>query len=204
MNDGGEDLLTAIPDALLLRRFYQGDEASFETLFQRHYDMVYGVLFRLTGTREQAEDLAQEVFLKLTRGPLAYGDNIAGWLYRVAVNSGYNALRESARRGRRERIAAGDEPSSVPGPEEEAQRRAIQARVRWALARIPARSAKLLVLREAGFSYRELAEIVGVAPGSVGTLLARAQAALARAYHERDGLLAGHDSPGSEGKGQPR
>lgn len=188
MNNGGDDLLTAIPDALLLWRFYQGDEASFEALFQRHYDMVYGVLFRLTGTREQAEDLAQEVFLKLSRGRLAHGENVAGWLYRVAVNTGYNALRESARRGRRERIAAADEPGSAPGPEEEAQQRAIQVRVRRALARIPARSAKLLVLREAGFSYRELAEIVGVAPGSVGTLLARAQAALIRAYHEEDSL----------------
>lgn len=176
--------LAIVPDALLLRRFYEGDEASFEALFVRHYDMVYGVLFRLTGTRHEAEDLAQEVFLKLHQRPLRHGENVAGWLYRVAVNTGYNALRAAQRREKRERIA-GQEVSLPPNPEDEFARRETQRRVRGALAKIPPRAAKLLVLREVGFSYRELAEIVGVAPGSVGTLLARAQQAFRAAYDDR-------------------
>jgi RNA polymerase sigma-70 factor (ECF subfamily) len=181
-----DEPLTAIPDALLLRRFREGDEASYEVLFKRHYDMVYGVLYRLTGTRQEAEDRAQEVFLKLYRYPLRHDQNVAGWLYRVAVNTGYNALRAEQRRAARERIAA-REAEPPPRTEEEVTRREATRRVRAALAAIPSRAAKLLILRESGFSYRELADIVGVAPGSVGTLLARAQKAFHKAYQEREG-----------------
>ncbi len=177
----GDDHLTAQTDSLLLRRFLAGDQASFEELFTRHYPMVYGVLYRLAGSREEAEDLAQEVFVKLYRIPLRSGDNVAGWLYRVALNTGYNALRASARRGRREAIA-GRDGAPGPLPEEEAQRRELARGVREALLRIPERDARLLVLSESGFNYREIAEVIGVAAGSVGTLLARARKAFLSAY----------------------
>lgn len=175
--------MTAVPDALLLRRFYEGDEASFEALFTRHYDMIYGVLFRLTGTRQEAEDLAQEVFLRLHQCPLRHDENVAGWLYRVAINTGYNALRAAHRRERRERVA-GHEANLPPSPEDEVARREAQRRVRDVLGKLPPRAAKLLILREMGFSYRELADIIGVAPGSVGTLLARAQRGFREAYDD--------------------
>lgn len=186
-----DEQLTALSDALLMRRFREGDEASFEALFNRHYDMVYGVLFRLTGTRQEAEDLAQEVFLKLYRKPLWREENVAGWLYRVALNMGYNALRTAIRRERREQTA-GRAADSPPCPEDEVSLRETQRRVREALAKLPDREAWLLVLREMGFSYRELADIVGVKPGSVGTLLVRAQRAFRAAYgqEEQDGSTA--------------
>lgn len=182
-----DDLQTALSDALLLRRFHEGDEDSFEALFQRHYDMVYGVLFRLTGTRDEAEDLLQEVFLRLYQRPLRHSDNVTGWLYRVAVNAGYNALRADHRRTRREQRAAAGESTTVSGPEDEVSRQEARQRVQRALARISPRGAKLLVLRETGFSYREMAQIVGVAPGSVGTLLARAQESFAKAFEGEEG-----------------
>jgi RNA polymerase sigma-70 factor (ECF subfamily) len=181
----GDDPVTIASDALLLRRFHEGDEASFVELFQRHYDMVYGVLFRLTGTRHEAEDLAQDVFMKLYQRPLQHGENVAGWLYRVAVNSGYNALRAERRRAHRERTA-GQAVDPPPRTEDEVARREARQRVRAALAKLPPRAAKLLILREMGFSYRELADIVDVAPGSVGTLLARAQRAFRAAYGEEE------------------
>ncbi|MBN1429504.1 MAG: sigma-70 family RNA polymerase sigma factor [Anaerolineae bacterium] len=168
-------------DALLLHRFLAGDEAGFEELFQRHYDMVYGVLFRLVGTRQEAEDLAQEVFFKLYKRPLQHGENIAGWLYRVATNMGYNALRANHRRYQRE-CKAGSDQQPLAAPEEEVTRREVQRQIRNALMAIPERDAKMLVLSQTGFSYQELAEIVGVAPGSVGTLLARAKRTFLVAY----------------------
>lgn len=188
-----DDLSNMIPvtDALLLRRFREGDTNSFEILFARHYDMVYGVLYRLTGTRHEAEDLAQEVFLKLYRLPLRSSENIAGWLYRVALNTGYNALRSEQRREKRERVVGLDTPPPAQ-PEEEVSRRETQRRVRAALSQISPRAAKLLILRETGFSYKEMAEIVGVAPGSVGTLLARAQKAFRSAYQKEEGR---HETP---------
>lgn len=175
---------TAIPDAMLLYRFQQGDEASFTTLFERHYDMVYGVLFRLTGTRSEAEDLLQEVFLRLYVRPLHHAENVAGWLYRVAMNTGYNALRTAYRRERRERAAVAGTEQSLSATEEEVTRREARRRVQRTLARLPERAAKILVLRESGFSYREIAEIIEVAEGSVGTLLARAQDAFTKLYQE--------------------
>jgi RNA polymerase sigma-70 factor (ECF subfamily) len=176
-----DDSMSAQTDALLLRRFLAGDEASFEELFVRHYPMVFGVLYRLAGSADEAEDLAQEVFLKLYRRPLRDGANVAGWLYRVAINAGYTALRTAHRRARNERKAAIEAPDSLL-PEAETARRETARRVRAALAEIPEREAKMLTLSETGFGYREIADIVGVAPGSVGSLLARARKAFLAAY----------------------
>lgn len=185
--------LRVMSDALLLKRFLAGDEQSFEQLFTRHYDMVYGVLYRLTGNRGEAEDLAQEVFLRLYHRRLPRGDNVAGWLYRVAMNLGYNALRATARRTHREQSVEQLATSRIV--EDQVEQREQARRVRLTLAQIRPRSAKLLMLRGMGLSYREIAGIVGVASGSVGTLLARAQGEFREVYEEIWGE--GHDEPHS-------
>lgn len=155
--------------------------ASFETLFLEHWPQVYAALVRLLGDPAEAEDLAQETFWRLYQRPPAEAGPVGGWLYRVALNLGYNQLRGARRRAQYE-IAAGREawenPAS-PSPAEAAERAAEQARVRVILAELPARDAQLLTLRQAGLAYKEIAAALGVAPGSVGTLLARAEAAFA-------------------------
>ena len=182
--------MTALTDNLLLERISQGDEASFETLFYRHYDRVYGLLFRLLGNRVEAEDLVQEVFLKLHRHAFAkkrFGNkrehNIGAWLYRVATNMGYNAIRSRQRRWRRNMLLVPD-PEGTPGPDQEVERWERQTAVRAALARLPERDGQLLLLRQMGFSYAECAATCAVAPGSVGTLLARAGQAFREAYED--------------------
>lgn len=180
VNSESNEPPTMVSDALLVERFREGDEASFEQLFVRHYDRVYGLLFRLVGTRHEAEDLAQEVFLRLYRRPLSRPDNVGGWLYRVATNVGYNALRAENRRHRREQ--SGTTVDEAPSAESSAARREARHQVRAALATLKPRSAQLLLLRQMGFSYQELAQAVGVAPGSVGTLLNRAGDEFRKAY----------------------
>lgn len=173
-----------VSDALLVQRFRdEGDVASFEELFHRHYDRVYGLLYRLVGTRQEAEDIAQEVFLRLYNRPMSRADNVAGWLYRVATNLGYNALRGNQRREGRERNSA-LQTEPAPSAESAASRREQQRKVRAALAKLPPRSAQMLVLRQMDFSYQEVADIVGVAPGSVGTLLNRAAEGFRKVYEE--------------------
>lgn len=78
----------------------QDSAAAFEALFDQHWPRVYGVLLRLTGDPAEAEDLALEVFWRLHQHPPTRGDaaNMGGWLYRVAANLGYNALRAARRR----------------------------------------------------------------------------------------------------------
>ena len=183
----GDDV-TTLTDSLLLERIQQGDTDSFETLFYRHYDRVYGLLFRLVGNRAEAEDLAQEVFVKLyqhtSRRRLlrpARKQNISAWLYRVATNTGYDALKIRKRRWRRDTLLVPD-PQGSPGAEQAVAEQEEQARVRAALARLPQRQAQLLLMRQMGFSYAECAAACDVAPGSVGTLLSRAAKAFRKEY----------------------
>ena len=178
-------------DAVLLENLHAGQEAAFEALFQRYYHRVCGMLYRLAG--DEAEDLAQEVFLRLYhRPPRAQGTDLGAWLYRVATNLGYNALR--ARRRHRSyrdllgRATAGEGwGHSEPAPETWTLRAEEQRQVRAALARLKERQAALLVLRYSGLNYREIAEVLHVSSGSVGTLLARAERAFERVYRQLAG-----------------
>ncbi len=171
-----------LSDALLLEGVRQGDEASFEALFHRHYYRVYQLLVRLVGNAGEAEELAQDVFLRLYQRPLKRGDNVGGWLYRVATNMGYNALRARKRRSRREDTVTAETSPSAPSAAVEAERRASVAEVQAALARIKPRQGQLLILRQMGFSYQELAGVLEVSPNSIGTMLARAERAFRIAY----------------------
>ena len=173
-------------DAALLERLRAGDSTAFEYLFLRYYALVYRVLYGVAGNAQEAEDLAQETFTALLRQPprLDGAGALGGWLYRVAVNRAFNALRTEQRSQRGTGWAAPEQPCD---PQDEYLRREERERVRAALARLPERTAKLLLLRHAGLAYTEIATALQIAPGSVGTLLARAERAFAQTY-EQTGL----------------
>lgn len=162
----------------------QKAEAEFETVFLENYTRIYGVLFRLVGDRAEAEDLALETFWKLWERPPARQDNLIGWLYRVATNLGYNALRAAKRRIKYEESAGRDalDLTSLPDPANEAERNSERHQARQVLQQMNSRDMQLLVLRHSGFAYKEIAQIIGVAPTSVGTLLARAEEEFERLY----------------------
>jgi RNA polymerase sigma-70 factor, ECF subfamily len=169
-------------------------EAAFESAFLQHYGRVVAVLLRLVGDRAQAEELAGDVFWKAYRQPLPPGEahNLGGWLYRVATRLGIDALRAGTRRRRYEQEAGAagaetDEPSSEADPLSDVLREEKRRRVREALARMKPAQAQLLILRQSGLSYQELARALGVKPGSVGTLLARAEGEFERRYRELHG-----------------
>lgn len=183
-------------DEELLERLTQGDHAAFEALFLRYYQQVYRVLAHLVGSREQAEDLAQETFLTLYRQPppTDVGDKLVAWLCRVALNRGYNALRSERRaRQRMERVERMERGEQVPpgSPSDELASEVVraeeQAVVRDVLARLPERQSAILLLRSAGCSYAEIATALHVKPGSVGTLLARAERAFGARYRQQGG-----------------
>ncbi len=161
-------------------------EAAFELAFFEHYARVFGVVYRLVGERAEAEDLALETFWRLWERPPARAENLGGWLYRVALRLGYNALRAAKRRAQYE-ISAGraaldfDPP---PDPAQEAERAAERTRVRAVLGRMPERDAQLLLLRASGLGYKDLAAALNLSPNSVGTLLARAEQEFERLYRQ--------------------
>lgn len=180
--------MTALSDNRLLEQIEAGDQESFDAIFHRHYDRVYGLLFRLLGNRGEAEDMTQEVFLKLYNH--AYRKklfrqqrehNIGAWLYRVATNMGYNEIRSRQRRWQRNTVLVPD-PAGSPAAEQEVERRERETAVRAALAQLPERQVQLLLMRQMDFTYAECAEACGIAPSSVGTLLTRAAQAFRHAY----------------------
>lgn len=166
--------------------------ATFEALYLEHHTRVVSVLLRLVGNPTEAEELANDVFWRLYRQPLTPSPdgNVGGWLYRTATNLGIDALRAAARRREYER-SAGEMRARAGGaagdPLEGVLRAEKRGRVLAVLARLKPNQAQILVLRSSGFAYKELAEILGVKGGSVGTMLARAEAEFHRAYVEAYG-----------------
>jgi len=167
----------------------EADEA-FEACFQQYWSRITGVLYRMVGDPDEAEDLALETFWQLYRQVQPVQSptivNPGGWLYRVAVNLGYNALRSRQRRRRYEgeagQVILVDSNSVDPADEvEQIQQR--QA-VRLVLSRMKKRSAQILILRHAGLSYVEVAEALKIQAGSVGKLLARAEREFEQIYKE--------------------
>jgi RNA polymerase sigma-70 factor (ECF subfamily) len=164
------------------------ESATFDALFQQYWPRLCEMLFRLTGDLHEAEDLALEAFMRLYQRPPENEQNLAGWLYRVATNLGLNALRARKRRLGYEAQAGaysnfitadsggGQDPAQALEQSQERQR------VRAVLASLKPRSATLLLLRYSDLSYAEIAAALQIAPGSVGTLLARAEREFVKQY----------------------
>lgn len=163
----------------------------FEALFRDHYPRVVGLLSRLTGDPGQAEEIASDVFSKLSRRSclLAAREDVAAWLYRVAMNAGLDAVRANARRRKKEEAASRERLRT--GPEdcalESLLREERASRVRALLSAMKPRDAQILLLRSSGMAYREIAQALGVQPSSVGTILARAERDFERRYRAQHG-----------------
>ena len=150
--------------------------ADLEEVFRCHYQRVVGVAARVLGSRDQAEDVAQEVFLSFGRSSVPAGESRA-WLSVAAAHTALNLLRSGRRRASREENAAGD-GAVVSDVAEAVVTLEDRGRVRAALARLPRNSAVALVLRHSGLSYAEVAAALELSPTSVGTTVRRAEAAL--------------------------
>ena|ERR1700730_11028262 len=160
----------------------------FEALFVKHYARIVGVLRRIVGDHARAEDLASEVFLKLYQRPLSQDSdgNVGGWLYRTATNLAIDAVRAARRRNNFELAATRDSNHNTIAENgfEQIVRSERAQRVRTVLAELKPAQAQLLLLRASGHSYKELVAALDLEPGSVGTLLIRAEAAFEQRYLE--------------------
>ena len=161
-------------------------QIEFEAIFHAYWQRIYLVAFRLTGSPDEAEDLALEVFWRLWNCQPTRLDNVAGWLYRVTTNLGYNALRAARRRRQHEQEAGIRtlETREDNSPDQAAEQAIERERVRQVLASLPARQARLLTLRYSGLRYQEIAEALQISPASVGKLLNRAEKAFCRNYKQ--------------------
>ena len=147
-----------------------------EAVFRSDYARVVAVAARVLGSRDQAEDVAQEVFLSFGRSAVPAGE-AGGWLTVAATHTALNLLRSGRRRTAREE-AADDGPALVPDVADLVITRDERRAVRAALTRLPHRQAAALVLRHSGLSYAEVAAALDLSPGSVGTTVRRAESVL--------------------------
>jgi RNA polymerase sigma factor (sigma-70 family) len=158
-------------EAMTLARAQRGDMQAFAILYQRFGRTCFNLALRMLGQRQQAEDLVQEVFLKMMdtigsyRGDAPFG----AWLKRLAVNACIDQLRRQRHGSEEDSEAAfahlaadGVEPGSV-----------VDA---WSLlARLPARARAVLVLHEfEGYTHTELAGLFGQSESYSKSILARA------------------------------
>lgn len=165
-----------------------GVRADLEQVFRTAYPRVVAVAARVLGSRDEAEDVAQEVFLTFGRSTVPAGEAL-GWLSVAAAHTALNHLRTGRRRASREEAAtraatvsheaaAGGGEVVSPDVADAVVTREERRRVREALARLPHRQAVALVLRHSGLSYAEVAAVLDLSPGSVGTTVRRAESAL--------------------------
>lgn len=150
--------------------------ADLEPVFRSAYPRVVGVAARVLGSRDEAQDVAQEVFLSFARSPVPAHEAV-GWLSVAAAHTALNHLRTWRRRAAREMSTPRDTPF-VPDTAETVVVNEERRRVREALGRLPRKQAVALVLRHSGLSYAEVAAALGLSAGSVGTTVRRAEAAL--------------------------
>lgn len=149
--------------------------ADLDAVFRRDYQRVVGVAARVLGSRDQAEDVAQEVFLAFNRSTVPAGE-AAGWLSVAAAHTALNLIRSGRRRTAREESLSA--PAVVPDVADDVVTLEERRGVRAALARLPRKQAVALVLRHSGLSYTEVAAALDMSPGSVGTTVRRAESAL--------------------------
>jgi RNA polymerase sigma factor (sigma-70 family) len=151
-------------------------------LFEEHHGSLHRYLTRLCGDADVAADAAQEVFVRLIERPPADGVQRA-WLFKVGTNVVLEANRTRTRHARLLNGAASRAPMAdpEPGAHERVESTDRHRAVRAALDALSAKERTALLMREEGFTHREIAETVGTTTGSVGTLLARALDKLAAA-----------------------
>jgi RNA polymerase sigma-70 factor, ECF subfamily len=177
--------LSADPDSALLAAAAAGDEKAFAGLVERHYDIVYRVVWRVTSGHADSEDIVQEAFLKLWNNPsqVRYGVALRGWLIRVGTNLAID-------RARRKQASNIDDQLeiAVSGPDALDQVLGDQSAnvVDSALARLPERQrlALSLVYFE-NMSNIEAAEAMEISVEAVESLLARGRRALKDDLNDR-------------------
>ncbi len=176
-------------DAELVRRTCRGESDAFALLVSRHQDYVYNAVVHLVGQGWDAEDLAQEVFLKAYRsiGGFRRKARFSTWLYGIMLNCVRSHWR---RQGRRPRVVslnpgvaddgpAPDPPSPQDGPLDQAVRSERVSFVRCCIAKLPEELREVIVLRDLeGLSYKELARSLSLPLGTVKSRLFRARRAL--------------------------
>jgi RNA polymerase sigma-70 factor (ECF subfamily) len=183
-----------IRERVLIRRLQQRDERAFEEIVRLHQHKVYNLVFRMLGNREEAEDVAQEVFVTVFKAIDTFrGDSkFSTWLYRIAANQCKNRMKYLGRRSYKstgeldeaaEREMQVAQPSvmkpHVDGPDAVLEGLQLERMVQEGIAALDEEHRELIVLRDVeDLSYEEISAVTGLPDGTVKSRLHRARMAL--------------------------
>jgi RNA polymerase sigma-70 factor (ECF subfamily) len=187
-------------DEQLVARICAGERSLFTELYGLYYPRTFALAFGMTGRREQADDMTQEIFLRAYQRLSTFNgrSSFATWFYRLAVNQALNYCRRE-RRHKSTRSSAEDLESlmsaSTSGADSRPMEAAllqqqVQAQVRQALLTLKPEMRVLIVMKEIeGLSYEEIAERLDCSTGTVASGLSRARKLLARKLENLKGKI---------------
>jgi len=180
-------------DTALVEDCQNGNPAAFDELVRRYKDRVYHVVYRFLGNHEDAQDVAQETFIKAYLGIRQFEgrSRVYTWLYSIAGNLARNKIRDGGRRGRDKAVSL-DAPradgrarefgSEAGAPDRAARERELETELQRALDELPEHYRLVFVLRTfEKLSYDEIADVAGCPRGTVKSRLNQARKQL----HER-------------------
>jgi RNA polymerase sigma-70 factor (ECF subfamily) len=169
----------------LLAACRRGDRRAFEELVRLTGRRVYSLAYRMVGDRQDAEDVAQDAYLRMYRGLAGFREEarFETWMYRIVANCAITHLRRRGRFG----MVFSDEDLDVPVPDYAAQRAVDRDELERGLAALPEGQRIPLLLKDVyGLSVREIAEELDVGEGAVKVRLHRARKHLAASLSQGD------------------
>lgn len=181
------------PDDAVMLRVRSGEVATLAVLFERHHRALFGFFARLTSSRQGAEDLVQDVFLRMLkyRHTFEPGNQFTAWMYQIARNAHIDWIRKRkvetlCEYDREDRLA--EVASADPVPDEAIERKQDVSLLRRALDALPVEKRELLILaRFQGLKYEEIGRIIDCETNTVKVRVHRAVRDLSRLYRELAG-----------------
>jgi len=171
-----------------LERFREGDASAFEEIVRAHQDRIYNLCRYMLGNARDAEDAAQDAFIKAYRNLKDFepAPSFSAWLYRIAVNTCIDYRRKTPFLSFLRFSPDGGEftmepRSALPSPEKSYESKALGTAIEKSLSRISAKLRTVIVLKEIeGLSYEEIASVLGISIGTVKSRISRARDELKR------------------------
>lgn len=175
------------PDALLIKQVHGGDRGAFEELVRRHRDRIFNLCFWYLNDHQEADDAAQEVFIKLFQSLKTFRgeSSLATWLYRITMNTCKNKTKSADFRFRRRSRSIDQQengqrspeiPDHAPNPGQQLDSRETVRMVQKAIHSLAEKRRTVILLRDIeGCAYEEIAAITGLKLGTVRSTLARAR-----------------------------
>ena len=196
MSNPAEKAMTL--DAELVARFQAGDRSAFDQLVEKYADKAYQIAFGVLGHRQDAEEVAQDVFIRIHRALSSFrGDSeFSTWMYRITINLARNKYRWNKSRGAQKNFSmdappegaslegdgpAFDLPTPKPSPDEQAAFKELETLIAAELENLPEIYREALVMRNMDdMDYNQIADLLGCKLGTIKSRIARAREDLRR------------------------